>query len=347
MASFYTQKLRYCVTVPTTKSTLIIDQSRRSFVVPTLPKTPTQLHTSHASFMTLNRTNNAIRVELDEVAQTQTTPSVKRVEETLLTNSFKRVRAQPRILVCAFEGTIGIGKTTLLENIKTAFYSNADSRSTKELLIVVEEPVEMWNEPIRAGDETYPSILEQMYKGTCLPVAFQLMALTQRYGMFIRALETARKELNDNPTLSRVIVVTERSAIGDMMFAHINLKDPTDKHMYNNALKSIFASMINMHDISFRCFYLRLNIETVVSRIIERNRLVETDLVKDGKANDYLVALTQLHERQFNADVCDTPNTFQEWKDSMTCRFEQHTIDASGSKETVASNVLDLMNLHC
>lgn len=271
--------------------------------------------------------------------------SLHSVETLPVDGSCKRARAQSSIVVCAFEGTIGIGKSTLLQNIKNAFYGR-DTSNRKERLIIVEEPVEMWNEPICIDGETQPSILEQMYKGTCLPVAFQLMALTQRYGMFINALETARKELNDDPNLSRVFVVTERSAIGDMMFAHINLKDPTDKHMYKNALKSIFSSMINMHDIKFCCFYLRLNIETIVSRIMERNRLVEIDLVKDGKANDYLVALTQLHEDVLNAEAGDKSEMFHEWMDSMGDRFEQHRIDASDSKEAVASNVLGLMDMH-
>ena len=84
-----------------------------------------------------------------------------------------------------------------------------------------------------------------------------------------------------------------------------------------------------MHDIKLCCFYLRLDIATIVTRIIERNRLVEVDLVKDGKPNDYLVAPTQVHESVLNSDSRESFKIYHEWVESMGRRFELHRIDAS------------------
>ena len=96
----------------------------------------------------------------------------------------KRARTQPSqpfesltpcIHVVALEATIGAGKSTQWENIKNTI-------GKEYRVIIVDEPVDEWTSPINIDGTAHPSILEKMYTGKCSSIAFQLMALTQRYG---------------------------------------------------------------------------------------------------------------------------------------------------------------------
>lgn len=268
-----------------------------------------------------------------------------------LPSPVKRARTQPsqpfgtpeaRIEVIALEATIGAGKSTQWKNIR-------DTIGKEYRVIIVDEPVDEWTSPIDIDGTAHPSILEQMYTGKCSSIAFQLMALTQRYGRFIAAIENAREFLRLHPGLLRVIVVAERSAIGDMMFAKLNLKDAIEKYMYHNAITSVLESILAMKDVHFGCYYLRCDIGTIVDRITRRNRSAELDLVKGGKSNEYLTNLTNLHEyvlkeKRATEDFKEFEKLYN-WIERMNSRFTMYDIDATQSVEDVTYQMLTHMSL--
>ena len=87
-------------------------------------------------------------------------------------------------LIIAIEGNIGIGKSTLLANLRKHF-------ALDESVAIVDEPVALWEKH---------GLLEAMYTDTLSRCAFQLMALTTRYTALLEALASKAK-----------IIITERS----------------------------------------------------------------------------------------------------------------------------------------
>jgi deoxyadenosine/deoxycytidine kinase len=87
-------------------------------------------------------------------------------------------------LIIAIEGNIGIGKSTLLANLRKHF-------ALDESVAIVDEPVALWEEH---------GLLEAMYTDTLSRCAFQLMALTTRYTALLDALASKAK-----------VIITERS----------------------------------------------------------------------------------------------------------------------------------------
>lgn len=108
-----------------------------------------------------------------------------------------------RRLLIHIEGTIATGKSTLLQKLPAPLREALGLRG-KDDLLVVQEPVEKWREY---------GLLEQLYRGTIDKLAFQLSALLSRYA----TLERAIKESNP------LIVIQERSVMGDYAFAQANL----------------------------------------------------------------------------------------------------------------------------
>lgn len=105
-------------------------------------------------------------------------------------------------LVVSIEGNIGIGKSTLLANLRKR-YAN-DPR-----VAFVDEPVELWE----AND-----LLGAMYRNELSRSSFQFMALTTRYTALLNSFNSEAS-----------IIITERSFLSDRYcFAAVNLESQAD-----------------------------------------------------------------------------------------------------------------------
>jgi deoxyadenosine/deoxycytidine kinase len=102
---------------------------------------------------------------------------------------------RPRI--CAIEGNIGAGKTTIYENLKQHF-DNSSKR-----VVFMPEPVDIW-ETIR--DASGKTILEKFYADPKYAFPFQIMAYSTRLAML-------RKIIRENPDCE--LILCERSLEAD------------------------------------------------------------------------------------------------------------------------------------
>jgi deoxyadenosine/deoxycytidine kinase len=102
-----------------------------------------------------------------------------------------------RPLICAIEGNIGAGKTTIYEHLKTHFV-----KSSKRV-VFMPEPVDIW-ETIR--DASGKTILEKFYADPKYAFPFQIMAYSTRLAML-------RKIIRENPDCE--LILCERSLEAD------------------------------------------------------------------------------------------------------------------------------------
>jgi deoxyadenosine/deoxycytidine kinase len=103
---------------------------------------------------------------------------------------------RPRI--CAIEGNIGAGKTTIYEKLKQHFISESSKR-----VVFMPEPVDIW-ETIR--DASGKTILEKFYADPKYAFPFQIMAYSTRLAML-------RKIIRENPECE--LILCERSLEAD------------------------------------------------------------------------------------------------------------------------------------
>jgi deoxyadenosine/deoxycytidine kinase len=102
---------------------------------------------------------------------------------------------RPRI--CAIEGNIGAGKTTIYEHLKRHFASSSSR------VVFMPEPVDIW-ETIR--DASGKTILEKFYANPKYAFPFQIMAYSTRLAML-------RKIIHKNPDCE--LILCERSLEAD------------------------------------------------------------------------------------------------------------------------------------
>jgi deoxyadenosine/deoxycytidine kinase len=217
-------------------------------------------------------------------------------------------------LVISIEGNIGIGKSTLLENLRKQW-------ATDPRVIFVQEPVALWEEN---------GLLEAMYSNTISRCAFQLMALTTRYTALQKALES-----------DATVIITERSVHSDRYcFAAVNLDSEPDKAAYAATHDALIAAL--PADLRIGMVYLQAPREVLNQRIASRGRAAETENTtmqnpdgtpaadQDGAKADggipdeYLAKLDAAHAHYFT--LCEP-----------TCK---QAIDATATPEAVAASVV-------
>ena len=184
-----------------------------------------------------------------------------------------------RKVIIAIEGNIGVGKSTVLNNLKAHF--SGDAR-----VAFVDEPVGVWEEH---------NLLEAMYTNRISRCSFQLMALTTRYGSLLSTLASSSAEL----------IITERSIFSDRgCFAAVNLEAGSEDHAaYAVAHDALCEAMpAGLHHATVLLDAPR---STVQSRIAQRGRAAEkTDDADDADSNvgvpePYLAALDEAHAAYF------------------------------------------------
>jgi deoxyadenosine/deoxycytidine kinase len=185
-------------------------------------------------------------------------------------------KTQPRErIVLSIEGNIGIGKSTLLSHLK-ARWKDDDS------VAFVDEPVDLWE---------HHGLLEAMYTGRISRSAFQLMALTSRFGSLMKALST-----------DATLIITERSCQSDKAgFAVVNLDRKCDQDAYQATYDALFASLPS--DVRHGMVLLHAPLPVLNERISKRGRAAE-DADSDegaGVPDEYLRRLDDAHRVFFEA----------------------------------------------
>ena len=161
-------------------------------------------------------------------------------------------------LILSIEGNIGIGKSTLLSNLKKRYAADPS-------VTFVDEPVAIWDEH---------DLLGAMYRNDISRCAFQLMALTTRYTALVEALRS-----------EATVIITERSIHSDRFcFAQVNLESVPDKSAYDVTHDALLASLPS--DLRHGAVFLAAPRTTLHERISRRARAAEQgakDVNDDGE----------------------------------------------------------------
>lgn len=178
--------------------------------------------------------------------------------------------------IYSIEGNIGIGKSTILKNLKE--YINDDN------IIFLQEPVNMW-EGIK--DKNGESIIKKFYenqKNYAFP--FQILAYTTR-------LSILRDALNNNPNCKAIIC--ERSLEADK---NIFAKMLYDDDIIEDINYKIYEKFFDIYSEKYKIdgiIYLNSSADICHNRILKRAR--------DGESNislEYLQKCKKYHDDWLN-----------------------------------------------
>ena len=172
------------------------------------------------------------------------------------------------VLVCV-EGAIGVGKSTLLDQLSTM---------RKPGVVTLKEQVDEWK-AVKIGSK---NMLEAMYDGTISSALFQLSILQSRFGPLVRALVQADTR----------VVISERGPWSEkFVFAKSNLSE-TEFACYEYAHKSLIKDLFPIvGEVTVLFLHLELPFDAVVERIKTRGREEERQIQAD-----YLTRLAAAHE---------------------------------------------------
>ena len=194
-------------------------------------------------------------------------------------NSTSLYTKRPRI--CAIEGNIGAGKTTIFEQLKTHFKNNRS-------VVFMPEPVDIW-ETIR--DASGKTILEKFYADPKYAFSFQIMAYSTRLAML-------RKTIREHPDCE--LIICERSLEADRnIFAKMLFDDGVIDEICYQIYKKIYSEYADMFPVS-GIVYIDADADVCAKRIEKRAR--------DGEAGiqlDYLEKCKKYHDEWL---ITDTKN---------------------------------------
>ena len=176
---------------------------------------------------------------------------------------------EKRTLLVCVEGPIGVGKSTLLDNLDAL---------TNPGVLTLKEPVGDWKS-VQIGNGK--NMLQGMYDGTLNSALFQLSILQSRFGPLIRALTCEDTK----------IVVSERGPWSEkMVFAKSNLS-PSEFSCYEYAHGSLCKNLFPIvGKVAVVFMHLELPTESIVERIQTRGREEEKKIKPD-----YLDRLAAAH----------------------------------------------------
>jgi deoxyadenosine/deoxycytidine kinase len=187
-----------------------------------------------------------------------------------MSSPFKVVEPQ---LIVSVEGNIGIGKSTLLANLRKRFADHPD-------VVFVDEPVTLWEET---------GLLDAMYTGQLERCTFQQMAVITRFGAIMAALRTPGARL----------IITERSIFTDKeCFAKVGISDPVEFAAYTVAHDQLVGAL---PPIDHGTILLHAPLNLISDRIKARGRAAETSSA-DGAVEiptSYLQQLEAAHDSYF------------------------------------------------
>jgi deoxyadenosine/deoxycytidine kinase len=179
-------------------------------------------------------------------------------------------------LIVSIEGNIGIGKSTLLNNLELSYKLKGITG-----IIILREPEEEWN---LICDQNNESILSKFYKNPeKYSFAFQILVLKTMVDQLL-------KTIVENPNCE--IIICERSILSSY---HVFAKMLYDFTLMNEIEYKIYQSVYdttyknNSQIIQQKIIYLNCPPEKCYERIKKRNRKGEENIDLDylKKCNDY------------------------------------------------------------
>ena len=182
-------------------------------------------------------------------------------------------RAPP--LVVSIEGSIGVGKTTVIDALKQLFQDN-------ERVAVLREPVDQWEEH---------GFLSAMYENKLEPCAFQHCVLMSLAGSLLQKLHERDYSL----------IITERSARGNYhIFGKANLEVDTIEH---DLFKFTYDNVMTSFPPDMRHEFIHLKADTAVAkaRMLARGREAESNV-----SDAYLEKINRLHDEWLTREAAVT-----------------------------------------
>jgi len=162
--------------------------------------------------------------------------------------------------IIAIEGNIGVGKSTIVNLLKTHFTEDLCNRKA----VFLQEPIKQWE---NITDKSGISILEKFYSDQkSWAFAFQMMA-------YISRLSILKKAVTENP---EAIIFTERSLFTDK---YVFAKMLYDDGIINEIEYQIYLKWFNdfIEDIPIAgIIYLQTSPEICMQRIHKRSRKGES-----------------------------------------------------------------------
>jgi deoxycitidine kinase len=187
-----------------------------------------------------------------------------------------------RPLIFAIEGNIGVGKSTLLTQLKNQkIYSNKLGRYLN--IVYMQEPVDTWSTIVDKSGET---ILEKYYKDQeKYSFPFQIMAYTTR-------LTAMRKIIETNPECD--VIICERSLEADNnVFAKMLHDSQHIEDISYNIYKMLFNETAKEYAVN-GIVYLRSDPRICLERIGKRARGGENKIQVE-----YLESVDKYYEEWF------------------------------------------------
>ena len=178
-------------------------------------------------------------------------------------------KTKKRTLLVCVEGPIGVGKSTLLDNLEAL---------NKPGVVTLKEPVDEWKSVQVAEGK---NMLQGMYDLTISSALFQLSILQSRFGPLVRALT-----YNDTR-----IVVSERGPWSEkLVFAKSNLST-SEFSCYTYAHGSLIKDLFPIvGEVAVLFLYLDLPTDAIIERIKARGRDEEKNIKPE-----YLNRLAEAH----------------------------------------------------
>lgn len=228
-------------------------------------------------------------------------------------------------LVLSIEGNIGIGKSTLLGNLRKRFALDPE-------VVFVDEPVELWE---KSG------LLEAMYTGQIDKCSFQQMAVITRFGALKKAIETGAK-----------LIITERSIFTDReCFARVGITEPAEVAAYAVTHDSLSKTL--SPDLRMATVLLEAPLDVISKRIRMRGRSAEqADEEEEGGVPDaYLQQLQAAHTAYFSTlsstekasvDATRSPAAVEASVYAAITAFRQTPTSPMSVLDGIAASALDM-----
>jgi deoxyadenosine/deoxycytidine kinase len=162
-------------------------------------------------------------------------------------------------IIFSIEGNIGVGKSTMLNNIKTIIGNSINGKKC----VFIQEPVDEWQS---IKDLDGENILTKFYKDQVkYGFSFQMMAYISRQALLMDTVE-------NNPNS---IIITERCIHTDKkVFAKMLYDDNKIEEVNYQIYNKWFETFSNKYEYTGH-IYLRASPETCYNRVMSRSRTGE------------------------------------------------------------------------
>lgn len=162
----------------------------------------------------------------------------------------------------SLEGSIGSGKSTVLENIKTFLNEHCldatnplhvdEDDPKKDYFLLIEEPLDEWNLPIHQVGDKKMSMLDIFYSNMDeMKFPFQCYTFSTR----LRRLSESLSKIVPTNFPRRIHIISERSLRGDKVFMWANLESSTDEtspsklYIYETFHQIVCGELMKKHNV--------------------------------------------------------------------------------------------------